>query len=410
MGLFDRFFGPPSQDQFAKALMTAIRAAGETAELSYEPAASRIVRTRDGEPAGEINLGNMYRTYAELPKKKRAEYLKVCVRGALATHRELPDDFDSARHDLRPRLFARCSIEAIRLRAEKEKKTPDALNLVTEPVGEHILSVLSYDWPEAVQTIHANQLDTWGVSAYEALEAAKMNLAEVPFGIAEMGENLRVFMTGDSYDATRILLTDHIRNLELQGRPVAMAPNRDMLLVTGSDDEVGLAMMVALGSEALEKQYPLSGIPLILEDDGWADWMPPEGHSCRDAFQKLRSSFLGPRYAEQKSLLEEFYADDPDAPFVASFSGVTKGEDDVVTYCVWGDGVDALLPVSQKVVFFSQNPEGAGQQDALGTWERVQEVVGHLMEPTDHYPPRYRVRDYPDAEDLAAIGKAEMLD
>ncbi len=408
MGLFDRFFGPPSQEQFARAMMKAIRAAGETTEMSFDPAEFRILRTRDGEAAGEINLGNMYRTYAELPKKSRADYLKVCVRGALATHRELPEDFESARHDLRPRLFARCSVEGIRLRAEKEKGEPDALGLVTEPVGEHILAVLAFDWPEAVQTINAGQLDTWGVSAYEAIEAAKMNLAEVPFGVAEMGENLRVFMTGDSYDATRILLIDQIRNLELQGRPVALAPNRDMLLVTGSDDEVGLAMMVALGSEALEKQYPLSGIPLILDDDAWADWMPPEDHPCFAAFQTLRSSFLGPRYAEQKDLLDELYADEPDPPFVASFSGVKKTDDDVVTYCVWGKDVDTLLPETEKVVFYSQTDEGDGQQDALATWDRVREVVGHLMEPTDHYPPRHRVRDYPDADQLAELGKIDM--
>jgi hypothetical protein len=45
---------------------------------------------------------------------------------------------------------------------------------------------------------------------------------------------------------------------------------------------------------------------------------------------------------------------------------------------------------------------------ALGDWGRVREVAGGLMEPTDHYPARYRVRDFPDAEALEAIGIGEM--
>jgi hypothetical protein len=41
---------------------------------------------------------------------------------------------------------------------------------------------------------------------------------------------------------------------------------------------------------------------------------------------------------------------------------------------------------------------------AVGSWERVREAVAHLLEPTDHYPARFRVRQFPDAERLKAIG------
>ena len=43
-------------------------------------------------------------------------------------------------------------------------------------------------------------------------------------------------MTGDAFDAARILLLDRVRSLKLTGEPVAMVVNRESLLLTGSED------------------------------------------------------------------------------------------------------------------------------------------------------------------------------
>jgi hypothetical protein len=55
-----------------------------------------------------------------------------------------------------------------------------------------------------------------------------------------------------------------------------------------------------------------------------------------------------------------------------------------VTYCVWDDGVDSLLPVTQKVVLMRDHGEGP---TAIGDWERERSIAGSLLEPTEHYPP-----------------------
>jgi hypothetical protein len=44
---------------------------------------------------------------------------------------------------------------------------------------------------------------------------------------------------------------------------------------------------------------------------------------------------------------------------------------------------------------------------AAGSWQRVREIAGNLMQPEGTYPERYRVRDFPTAHQLAAIGKSE---
>jgi hypothetical protein len=91
--------------------------------------------------------------------------------------------------------------------------------------------------------------------------------------------------------------------------------------------------------------------------------------------------------------------------FVASLSAVQKKSGDLVSYCVWGRGVDSLLPVAHKVILISKPGEDPA---AIVDWDRVREVVGALMEQTDDYPPRFRVREFPSDGALAAIGKGAI--
>src|SRR5947208_2861434 len=107
MNWLDRLRKKSTIEEFARLLIRALRAAGETAELRYEAAEGRILRFRDGELAGAIHLDNLYRTYLEKPRAERPAYLKTCVRAALTDRRELPEDFDAARPDLRPKLWTR---------------------------------------------------------------------------------------------------------------------------------------------------------------------------------------------------------------------------------------------------------------------------------------------------------------
>ncbi len=405
MGLLDRFFGPPSAERFASELIRRLREAGEQDELRYEAAENRILHVRDGQVVGAMNLHNMYRTYCEKPRGERAAYLRLCVRGALAHRRELPEDFDSARPDLRPKLWSRAALEKQRLRGrlgEAEGVDPPCI-----PIGEHLLAFLAYDWPESVQSLSSDALSRWGVTLYEAMEAARQNLEESTSAYARIGERLYAFLSGDNYDAARLLLIPGMDGLEFAGRPVAMVPNRDALLVAGSEDAEGLALLAELAAKGLEESYALSGMPLILDDEGaWSDWLPPEDHPLHRRFRDIELRWIGPEYAEQKQLLDALHARVGEEVFVSSFSAVEKkGEGELVSYCVWGEGVDSLLPVTQKVVFMRQGGEGPA---ALADWRRVVEVAGPLMEPTDHYPARFRVRQFPDESMLTAIGLGQL--
>jgi hypothetical protein len=63
-----------------------------------------------------------------------------------------------------------------------------------------------------------------------------------------------------------------------------------------------------------------------------------------------------------------------------------------------------LLPQAHRVGFYDPDAEAS----VMAEWDRVRAVVGDLMQPTDYWPPRFRVREFPTAEQLQAMGAGPM--
>lgn len=66
---------------------------------------------------------------------------------------------------------------------------------------------------------------------------------------------------------SRLLLSNVIRQIEVKGDPVAMIPNRETLIVAGSEDAAGLAAMLLLATEALQQPRLISGVALRLDGE-----------------------------------------------------------------------------------------------------------------------------------------------
>jgi len=294
MEFIKRFFGKSSPERFSARLIKALREAGDTDELRYDAAEHRILRLRDGEAVGTINLANMYGNYRRLPRARRSDYRRACVRTALVQHKKLPNEFEAASPDLRPRLWARADLEHHQLLKLLGDPAGGQIHAPSEPVGEHLIASLVYDWPDCVQDTVAENLAGWGVTFYEAMEVARQNPEDATSAYGQLGDHLYAFASGDSYDATRLMLVQRLQDLEVSGKPVAMVPNRDSLLIAGSEDEVGLKIMAELAREGLQESYDLSGSPLILADGVWVDWMPPADRPWHRHFRDLETNWIGP--------------------------------------------------------------------------------------------------------------------
>lgn len=253
--------------------------------------------------------------------------------------------------------------------------------------------------------ITQEKLDDWGVSYYHAMEAARDNLRERESVIARFGDHLYTWMTGDGYDGARILLLDTIRGLELTGDPIAVVPNRDTLLVTGSEDWIGLEMMAEVADKCLDDPRSISAIPLRLDGEEWRPWMPPADHTLYEKFRILEVKSLFGDYAEQKKLLDAYHEDRDIDVHVATYMANETSDKKLLNLCVWPAGVEVLLPKTHLVAF--SRPEEP--MVACGSWEKVQRIVGHLMTPVDDlYPPRFQVTQFPTDDELLRIGKIAL--
>ncbi|MFC1597100.1 hypothetical protein ACFL5Q_04060 [Planctomycetota bacterium] len=385
MGLFDWLTRKPSLGKFAESLVAGLQAAGDTRQFQYDRDKSRLLYE-----GGEINLGAMFAEHCQLSKSQRGDHLNVMVRAMLPAP-PLPEDFADASHDLRPRIWARKTLSHL----DADKLPPH------HAVGSHLTATLVYDLPDSVRTIAETELEAWGVNYYEALEVARAQLTQDNFMFASIGGSVHCSITGDTYDASRLLLVELIRRLSVKGTPIAMVPQRDQLFLTGSDDVDGLRLILKRAEDGYrEAARPLCPLPLRLDDDQWVDWMPDGTHPLYQEFRDFELKVLYGDYEEQKTELEELHGE---SVFVATFAAAQK-DDRLVSFSTWSKGVPTLLPKTQRVGLV--DPE---RKDvvASGPWEHVQSVVGHLMKQTDDYPARYLVEEFPTDDQLAAIGKEE---
>lgn len=401
MGWYDYIFGPPSKDKFARLMLAEIAKTKLEGPLTYDADQFLLLRG-DG---GFINLANIYQEYCQVPRQERAGVLQRFIRGSLASRQfELPEDFQDIHPDLLPVIRSRFQIEAVRLQAKL--KGSDKVNIPQQLIGDHLALSLVYDLPHAMRSIGQQELDHWNVTFYEAIEAAKANLEQMNnFAVASLDDRVFATATGDNYDASRLLLTDVIRTFPVRGQPVAMVPNRDTLLVAGQDDPEGLMLLATLAEEAYQKPRPISGVMVTLVDDEWQSWLPETSSAAYNRLHELRLRSIGGEYTDQKDLLEQLHTSRGEDVFVSSFSGVQDSKTGhTSSYCVWPRGVPTLLPETEQVFLMGGDPKKP-ELLAQATWNRVQQVVGHMLKIQDCYPPRYLVSEFPSDREIQQLAR-----
>jgi hypothetical protein len=417
VGWLDFFFGPPGKDKFAQLALAELRkqggkaashahassaASGAASEMRYDR--ERFLITQgDG---GFLNLSNVYQEYCHAPRDRRQAVLQAFVRSCLGTvGYELPEDFADVHPDLLPVIRSRFYLESVALQARTRGN--DGINVPQQLIGDHLALSLVYDLPQAMRSIGQDDLDRWGVTFYEAVEAAQQNLQQMgKIAFAQIGEGLFASATGDNYDASRLMLMELVQRFPLRGTPIAMVPNRDMLLLTGEDDEQGLETLAKIAAESLNQPRPISTVALRLEDDGWQSWLPQRGTPAFTPFHELRLRTLGAEYNDQKELLDQSHQASGTDVYVAQFSAVQKQATGRVTsYAVWSEGLETLLPETDDLLFLRPSEQGEGGDIvAGGPWEKVQQIVGDLLQPQGIYPERYLVAEFPSPQQLQQIG------
>lgn len=394
MGIFEPFVRTPSEDKFAQLMMKMMREVGDQRQAAYDKAEFRLTLSEVGDESATINLRNLYIEYCGKTARERAAFLRRSCLG-FAKHFDVPEDFEDAKHDLLPSVRSKSMGEVIRLDVEIQGKGSKWVDLATIPLSDYLEICLVYDLPTTIEFVTTEMLEKWGVSLIEAAEVARQNLEQTESMIGKVGDHLYVFVSGDAFDATRMLLLEPIRSLDLNGLPVAIPLNRDSLMVTGADDAEGLEILATLAEKKKDEARPICPIPHKLVGDEWVAWLPPPDHPQHERFRLIEQGFLAGEYAEQKSLLDKRHEQTGEDVFVATFSAAERQEK-LISFCVWSKDVSTWLPKTEFVGLYETDAKHAD----FVTWDRLLAVAGHLMTPLDCYPPRWLVEDFPSRDQI----------
>ncbi|MEL6896019.1 MAG: hypothetical protein AAFP90_07950, partial [Planctomycetota bacterium] len=200
---------------------------------------------------------------------------------------------------------------------------------------------------------------------------------------------------GDSYDSSRLLLIGNTPPVDQPKDYAVVVSSRDALFIGDLGDESTVDALHRLTvMDSQERVRPLSPIPLRYVDGEWTDWTPPNVESELPSFSELRLHFLMEIYDSQKQILDD--EDDLQLfpEFIASFTLYKTEQEDIVSYSVWSQSIETLLPETDQIAL--ANLEG---DTLLVPWKIVQEEVGELMQRVEGlYPPRYRVTEFPNAQ------------
>lgn len=392
-----RLLGRPDRDDFARIVIDALRQNGTSDPIEYDSRNFKLVV--GGEPHQiHMYLTNAYEEYSNAARRERAGIVKHYAAGWMAMGADQPSAED-ALPTLLPVVRTRSYHDLFRLRSSAEGT--GAKDVPIQPLASHLAVSLACDLPDTIRYVVCDDLSRWDLSFETALDRARDNLWERSGGKFESPvAGFYLSPWGDSYDTSRLFLHDLIWHLDVAGDHVAAVPDRGTLIVSGSEDYAGLAMMAKICEKTQDLPRPVSSIPVILQGKQWCTYSPEQGHPEYESFKNLRIIEQGRDYAEQKSLLEAWCEKTGNDLFVAGYIATRNNKTGAYnSYCAWTEGIPTLLPFAEEVAF-------AAGDNLLGRapWDHVRQVVAHLMIPTDMYPERFRVEDFPSRDQLAAIG------
>jgi len=398
------FFRKVSRKEFAEIVARAFEESG-IENLEYREA--EFALKTPGKDS-TVFLHNSYSNFCTAPKSERAAIIARLV-ASFSSIPEIPNSFAAAKPNLMPVVRDAAYYSLSRLLTRVHKSDDTELEWQSEKFASGLVLGLAYDTEHSITSINHKQLIDWGVDLKEAFAAAKDNLWEKTDPSRMAGQN-GVYLAGwhDSYDSSRMMLTELIYRLQVDGDPVAFVPNRDALWVTGKDNLAGLRAVMKAGSEShFNAGHSLSPDLYVLVEGKWELYVPEDA--------ELKAQWLATRrrrnymdYDQQKKMLDQIHEQTGEDYFVASYNVFERKDKDKTQYsvCVWTNDVDSSLPKADAIAFIVR-PQSNDM--FVVPWEQAVEVVGDLLEEEKEIVPvRYRARRFPAQERVKRLRQVGM--
>ncbi len=401
---------------FAQLVMAQVAALGEIRSVRHDDARDRLVL---GEPPGPVHFVHLGHARADwLNTSTTLATRAVIGRVWSAVQNAGPGSITRERlfAQVFPRIRDRAWFSAIRRQAELElgadEGAIDELMLPYEPLNDELAVHLAFELPTSVMEVGPDRLEAWGVTFEQLYARALDNLrARSQLTFEEPEPGIFISPYHDTLDASRMALLDTFSSLAVKGRPVVLAPTHDVVLVTGDEDEAGLARVATWCEEAILEPRVNTAVAFRLEGDSWRPWLPHRTHPAWGKLKLLALQTYASVYQRQKEVLEALLNANGHAMTVGPLRVFRTPAGEIITSSTWHEGRETLLPRTDRIEF-ARLPHDGNVKNAKTwstSWEAAERRVGHLMKPTGDVPERYRVTEFPDdatLELLAADGRA----
>lgn len=265
-----------------------------------------------------------------------------------------------SRSQLVPFLKPRFAVERIHLElACRDYDSPEdaqeqelALRIPYVPIAEHYAMGLMFDQGQFEQIVRQDLLNKWDMQFNEGLSIGFEYLSEIssyPFELVAPG----IYMASPNLDhnPAKLLLTQLITNLDFNGLPVAMVPHVNQVVITGSEDLIGLRLMLDIVRDYARKPHGLMTLPIVLSNNNWYPFSLTGDHELFEAFDALRLEAMIAMYAEQRTFLEKIYAKNEQKYSIIDYG---KRDSDGVAYSqsiINEVDLPALLPLADSFEF-----------------------------------------------------------
>jgi hypothetical protein len=168
--------------------------------------------------------------------------------------------------------------------------------------------------------------------------------------------------------------------LGVKGAPVVWALARTTVVISGADDERGIAKVLELAEGLYESEAPLASIhPVVVEGAEWAPYNWTAATEAQEMPIHRAIRLFGVRaYEAQTIALERPDVHVADPKIHVREDGIT------VTFAAWPKGTATLLPVTDSVMV--ADPSGS---ISVAAFDEFLDAAGELITKTGLSPTRY---------------------
>ncbi len=394
-----------SWDEFAQICVDVLKSKGEVRPIKLDQARDRLVVGGPDGPVSFIHLLHARPEWEAAPLGARPRVLHRRFWSSIRSDTTATQE--NVLRGVLPRVRDRAWFSAVRRQAELElgadETAIDEVMLPFAPLNEELATHLAYELPSSVTEIGPDRLEAWGLSFDELLERAKENLraiSKAPWEEAAPGVFVSPFH--DTLDATRVVLPEVFTALKVKGKPVVLAPTHDVVFVTGDEDVDGLQQVAVWTEEALLEPRAHTAIAFRFVDGAWQRWLPEKTHPAFAKLKLLALQTTASAYSRQKEVLEALLESNGHEILVATLRAFRAPSGEVFTACAWQDGLEALLPQTDRIDFVRPGPENTPSSAKVWstTFEIARKTLGELMQPIGDLPERWRVKGFPTDEQL----------